>query len=178
MTLCGEKRELWITDRTHGTLKTAYTKLSSKPYEPIFMELKGVLGNVPTDGFGADYDGGIIAMEIIHASRINESFGCREKYANFIFKASGNEPGWSVIVSTNEIKYASINSPSQSFPIALQQQDGETIIYETSNSNMSLTLSLYPKMCTDSMSGEQFGWKATATIGETDFQGCAVKGDQ
>lgn len=177
MTLCGESDELWFIDQTEGVFRRMYDTLSVKQYEPVFMEVQGMLTDAPSDGFGAEYQGGIIVKKIINMSR--EGFGCREQYDDFIYKAQGNEPGWSVTVSREGIRYTSINSPAPAiYPLVDPESKGETIRYVSTMQGKTIELVIMPEPCRDTMSGEQFSWKAKVKVDGKSYTGCAKKGDQ
>jgi len=74
--LCDDFRELWVLDNTNGLLVHNYKTLTSEPYQPIFVEVKGKITEAPEDGFGEEYQAAIIIEAIIHASRIGESSKC------------------------------------------------------------------------------------------------------
>jgi len=177
--LCGSSEELWVIDKTNGDAKAIHTILTNKPYQPIFVEIKGIRGNAPKDGFGADYSGAIVFEELIHASKVEESWACREKYSEFIFKAQGNEPGWTIFITKSGIRFSSINHEKPfDFPLVKPTRHGTISIYSTQHDNHSLKLVINRTRCSDTMSDEMFGWKAEATLDGTLYSGCAKRGDQ
>lgn len=59
---CGSTLVYWVNaaDTAQFRLEREHQKLTSRPYEPVFVELCGEIGEVPSlysDGFAADYDG-------------------------------------------------------------------------------------------------------------------------
>ncbi|MDC0335549.1 hypothetical protein OAN24_01445 [Pseudodesulfovibrio sp.] len=178
-TLCGSSNELWVIDATEGDAKDVYARLTTQPYQAIFVEIKGSLSDAPTGGFGADYSGSIVFEKLVHASRIEDSWGCREKYNEFIFKAQGNEPGWTAIISNNGISFSSSNHEKPlSFPLDSPQASGNTFIYITKTDENSLRLTFSPTRCADTMADELFGWKADVVFDGKTYKGCAKRGDQ
>ena len=59
---CGSPSIFWVSaaDTAQFRLEREYQKLTSKPYEAVYVELCGQTGEVPSthaDGFAGDYDG-------------------------------------------------------------------------------------------------------------------------
>ena len=74
---CGDTRTFWVQTAKPGQgLVTAYRRLATTPYEPVYAELEGDLIHPPATGFAADYDGtfevhaiGLISREKVAACR-------------------------------------------------------------------------------------------------------------
>lgn len=177
-TECGETDELWVIDKTGGTLQPARGLLAIPPNKPMFVVVRGTRAKAPVKGLGKDYAGTLIMKELIHASNPNESLGCRDPHHDYAYKAQGNEPGWTITVSTDEIAFHSINTTPLSFPAASLMRNGETTHIETSSEHHELTLEMTEGLCLDMMSGEQFGWSARAILDGTRYTGCAKQGSQ
>lgn len=178
-TPCGLEQELWVIDRTDGKIIAAYKRLTREPHQPVFMDIQGIETEKPTDGFGADYDGAIIIKELVHASSVQESFGCREKYSEFLFKAQGNEPGWVVFVTRDEIRFTSINHKKPIvFPYSPPTRSESQTVYKSSTDKNRISITLEKTQCPNTMSDELFGWRAAVDLDETKYDGCAKKGDQ
>lgn len=173
---CGETDQLWVFDNTDGDIANVYQRLEVPPYQPIFVEFQGNMKPTPLNGFGADYDGAISVEKVTHASNPNESWGCREKYSDFIFKAQGNEPGWTVFIRINDVSFSSINHET---PLLFSNTDEMEMGKQVFKSNdHELKVKFTQKKCTDTMSGEIFGWQVKAILDGTSYSGCAKKGDQ
>jgi hypothetical protein len=59
---CGSSLVYWVNaaDTAQFRLEREHQRLTSEPYEPVFVELCGEIGEVPflyADGFAGDYDG-------------------------------------------------------------------------------------------------------------------------
>jgi len=177
-TLCGSKKELWVIDRTNGKIIAAHKRMTHEPYQPIFAEIRGFVADSQQDGFGADYDGTIVVNELVHASSIQDSWGCREKYGEFIFKAQGNEPGWTVFITPHEIRFTAINLEKPIvFPYSTPTESESHVIFKSSTNTNTIIVTLIRTQCSDTMNDELFGWKADVNLDESKYQGCAKKGD-
>jgi len=175
-TPCGDTKKFWAIDKTNGEIISTHTRMTHEPYQQMFVEVRGYLTDTPQDGFGADYDGTIIINELIHAS--TEGWGCREKYGEFIYKAQGNEPGWTVFITPDEIRFTSINHEDPIvFPYSPPTTPGAQAVYDSSNNKNSIRTILIREQCSNTMSNELFGWSANVNIDGIKYEGCAKKGD-
>jgi hypothetical protein len=66
---CSQKRDLWLLGNSPAMreIVAAYrqTLPNPKPYTPLFMVLAGSYMERPTDGFGAEYEGGFLATQLV-----------------------------------------------------------------------------------------------------------------
>ncbi|UCH23203.1 MAG: META domain-containing protein [Deltaproteobacteria bacterium] len=67
---CGSDSVYWVRadQEISKHLREEYQKLTSKPYEPIYIEVQGHLTDKATEGFAADYDGQFV-IEALNLSR-------------------------------------------------------------------------------------------------------------
>jgi hypothetical protein len=66
-TPCGKKVDYWVVDRTGGELWNVYQGLTHKPYQSMYVEVRGHLGPPPSEGFGADYERQLTIFEVRRA---------------------------------------------------------------------------------------------------------------
>ncbi len=173
---CGEKKEYWVVDRTNGDLADLYEELTRKPYEPIFVEVHGFVGRKPKDGFGADHDASLVVLEVVHASRLEDAWACREKYAEFAWKVQCNEPGMMVVVIPDSVTSYSMDG-TFAFTRFSHRIRNEVVEMAASNGGHSLRLRIRPERCRDTMVDEIFGWSAEVKFDGRVLHGCARKGD-
>lgn len=178
ITLCDNSKELWVIDQTEGAMKRISNEIGRPPYTPIFIEAYGRVSDVPADGFGTDYEGAIILTAITHASRIEDSWGCREKYDEFIFKGQGNEPGWTCLITKTGIKFSSINLEHPIiFPAPHPSHHGDATVFKSETENHALKVFINETLCRGTMADEIFGWQMELTLDGTTYRGCAKRGD-
>ncbi len=173
-TPCEKDVEYWVLDQTGGDLKQVYQKLAYNPYQPIYVEVRGLLAPPPLDGFGADYDRQLIVQTLRRAGV--ETRGCEEDLRGMTFRASGNEPFWNVRISENEISFSELGKPKLIFPQAhLEVADSGRMF--TSNikdpAPNHIRISITEKRCIDTMSGEYFSFIATVSLDGNKYVGCA-----
>jgi hypothetical protein len=66
---CSQKRDLWLLGNSPAMreIMAAYRQAlpNPKPYTPLFMVLVGSYTERSTDGFGAQYEGGFLATQLV-----------------------------------------------------------------------------------------------------------------
>ena len=92
------------------------------------------------------------------------------------FRATGNEPGWYLEISSAYgivfvTNYGADRLHFQRFETSSDHQSRKTV-YRARNGAHGLTVSLEGRQCSDSMSGEQFETTVSVTLDETKFNGC------
>jgi putative lipoprotein len=176
LTECGVAHQVWLIDETKGELRHWYDRLSTEPYQPLFVELSGYREDAPGTGFGADYPAAIRATAILRAER--EGFGCDEDLSVFRFKAQGNEPSWQLVASQSKLQFDSLGGPSLSVPAPTEFVDDASIRLEASTGSDSIFLAIEPGRCTDSMSGSLYAFRARVDINGNSYSGCAIAGNE
>ena len=74
---CGSEKLYWVkTDqKLLQQMRETYLKLTSKPYESIYVEIRAHLMGKATEGFAADYDG-LIVIEDVELIRARQKDDC------------------------------------------------------------------------------------------------------
>jgi uncharacterized membrane protein len=165
LTFCGEQDALAVEDETEDGLQAALKLFAPDSQGPIFTEILGT---------GAPSSGLLTARELLHASAVGDSWGCRERFGEFSFKAMGNEPGWVMKVTPEALLLTTMDSPEpRRFTGVSTTRSGDDAVFKGDDVSLTLTRGV----CMDTMSGEQFGWRAEAVVDGATYKGCAVKGD-
>lgn len=174
-TECGGEREGWVINEAGDELVEVYEELTSTPYQPMFVEVRGDWVAPPQEGFGAAYDEALRITELLRAE--NEGFGCRLELDGMLFVASGNEPFWRLQVRENGIFMRSMESPDEVvFPAPQQRGQVPLITYTSDGADSAIQVVLEKRRCIDTMSGARFAWAATVDIDGRQLTGCAVEG--
>ena len=75
---CGSDQVYWVKadQKTSLQLREEHQKLASKPYEPVYVEVKGYVTQKAAEGFAAEYDGQIVidGIDLVRA-RQNDDCG-------------------------------------------------------------------------------------------------------
>ncbi|MGD9075169.1 MAG: META domain-containing protein [Desulfobacteraceae bacterium] len=174
---CEKEVDYWVVDRTGGELWKVYQRLTHKPYQPVYVEVRGHLEPPPADGFGADYARQLTVFELRRAGI--ETRGCAEDMGGIAFRASGNEPFWNVEISENEILFSQLGQPKIAFPYAPPHLSETSRVYRSSTKehlHHRIKITLHEKRCIDSMSGEHFSFAARVSLDGREYLGCAREG--
>jgi uncharacterized membrane protein/heat shock protein HslJ len=177
-TPCGSADELWVVDGTGSELADVYDSLAAEPYEKLFIELRGRREAAPEEGFGSEYAGSLVALELRRAAR--ETRGCAEDLAGVELRARGTEPFWSVEIRANAIRFSQLGEPEpRVFPYASPARFGASRVYVSQAERPGderIEIDLVERPCVDPMSGERFPFAARVRIGDRTLSGCALEG--
>lgn len=140
--------------------------LSSDSGSPLFADLAGTFDNnqqrfTPQQRYRLLFEG--------HA--------CDDPdFARLQLRASGNEPFWSILLSSQGLLLNQIDQASVALPyIEEQLADGRLIISSQAN-HQNLQLWLSPNTCIDSMSGAVHHLTARLQLDQQTHHGCAAFG--
>ena len=174
-TECGDGREGWVINEAGDELVDVYNELTTTPYQPMFVEVRGEWTDAPTEGFGAEFDQALRITELLRAE--NEGFGCRLELDGVLFVASGNEPSWRVQIREDGISMRSMGAPEETV-FAAPGKSGQPplVTFESSGADSPIRITLEQRRCVDSMSGARFAWAATIDVGGRQLTGCAAEG--
>ena len=174
-TACGGEREGWVINEAGRELVDVYNGLTTEPYQPMFVEVRGEWVAAPAEGFGATYDEALRITELLRAE--NEGFGCRLEFDDVLFVASGNEPSWRLQIREDGLSLRSMGAPGEAV-FAAPEKHGQPplITFESSGADSRIRVKLEKRRCADSMSGARFAWAATVDIDGRQLTGCAAEG--
>ena len=176
-TACGGEREGWVINGAGDELVDVYEELTSTPYQPMFVEVRGAWEPSPQEGFGAEYGEALRITELLRAE--NEGFGCRLDLDGVSFIASGNEPSWRLQIRDGGISMRSMASPDEAvFPAARRSGQPPLITYSGDGPDGAIQITLEQRRCIDTMSGARFAWAATVDVDGRRLSGCAVEGNE
>ena len=174
-TECGGEREGWVINQAGEELVAVYNELTTTPYQPMFVEVRGDWVAPPTEGFGAAYGEALQVTQMMRAE--NEGFGCRLELDGILFVASGNEPSWRVQVREDGIALRSMDVPEEVLFAAPKQRGRPPLVsFESGSGDSMIRITLEQRRCVDAMSGARFAWAATVDIDGRRLTGCAAEG--
>ena len=175
-TACDSGREAWVFNESGSELVAVYEELTSEPYQPMFVEVRGRWEAPPQEGFAADYPEALRITEFVRAEA--EGFGCRLDLDDVLFIASGNEPSWRLQVRTDGVALRTMEAPDEIIFAAPERNEhaGLVTYYSKNESDGEIRVTLERRRCVDSMSGARSAWAATVDVGGRRLSGCAVEG--
>ena len=173
---CDTGREAWVVNESGEELTAVYGELTAAPYQPMFVEVRGVWEDAPAEGFGADFGEALRVTELLRAE--DEGFGCRLDLDGVLFVASGNEPFWRLQVKESGVFLRLMDAPEDVVFAAPEKSEyAGFLTYLSSNSrNTGIRITLERRRCVDTMSGARYAWSATVDIDGRPLTGCAAEG--
>jgi uncharacterized membrane protein len=175
-TECDTGREAWVFNESGVELTKVYRELTTAPYQPMFVEARGVWEDAPSEGFGAGYREALRITELLRAE--NEGFGCRLELDGVLFVASGNEPFWRLQVREDGVSLRLMEAPEEVVFAAPERSEyaGFVTYHSRGSRNAKLRITLERRRCIDSMSGARYAWTAAVDIDGRHLAGCAAEG--
>lgn len=172
--LC-EGATLPVRDRTGGELERAHEMLGGGPEGPVFVEVRA-----ESLGAGAT-PSQLVVLELVRASPVGEGAGCAEPPAAYRFRASGNEPFWSVTVGKDSVVFEQPEEPRRvATPLTSREEGASRRIFHAETAGASphaIRVILTPGRCADSMSGALYSYSAEVVFDGRSLSGCARAGD-
>ncbi|MDP2245857.1 COG3650 family protein [Pseudomonas sp.] len=168
---CQEQRRFVITnDGTTGIMRDTSELLADGP-GPLFADLRGQLAASQR----TDVEGQLTLSQVYRLQR--EGQGCdAPNFKRIIVHASGQEPGWSVTVSSQGLVLNRVGEEPLALPY-LEEQLPEGRLNLSSDANgQRLVLWVAPQRCVDSMSGAVQHMSAELRLNGEVMRGCAYFG--
>jgi uncharacterized membrane protein len=172
---CDDGREGWVINDSGDELVEVYNELTSAPYQPMFVEVRGEWVAAPAQGFGADFKEALRITELLRAE--NEGFGCRLGLDGVLFVVNGNEPSWGLQIRDDGISMRSMAAAGE-IAFAAPRLSGQPprVVFEADGVESGIRISLERRRCIDTMSGARYAWAAIVDTGGRQFKGCAAEG--
>ena len=173
---CGQDEPLWVIGPS-DLLWTLCKSLAppQSPYHEVFVVVEARRLPAPSEGFGADYSGGIEIKDVLYAGL--EGPGCNENWNTFQYHVFGNEPFWSVEVSDRHMQLARPGNENRLWYEINITHANDTIRYAGSDESASpVELNITREPCRDSMSGAYYAFTAMLRMGKEELHGCALQG--
>jgi uncharacterized membrane protein len=173
---CESEEDLWAIDSS-GILWDLHQELApgAKPYEEVFAAVSGYLAPRQTDGFGAEYEGTLVVVEVLYAA--GEGLGCETEWTEFSYKASGNEPFWNLDITPQAIELNQLGVGYRSWTLFYEGTDEAAIHLEgRAPEEAKIDVEFRREPCRDSMAGAYFGFSVAVQIGEEELLGCGLRG--
>jgi len=181
---CDDARVFWVhvpDAPLRQQLEADYRRLTTRPYEAVYVELAGEFVDQPSAGFAADYDGTFAVHELrsisrdgVEACRSREPMAAPERTESEAaeFRAVGQEPGWNLEIfeGSRIVLIADYGESRIERPLPQPAVDRErgTTRWQAGE----LIVDVTDRPCRDSMSGESFEATVVVTWGERTLRGC------
>ncbi|MBD8488754.1 copper resistance protein NlpE N-terminal domain-containing protein [Echinicola sp. CAU 1574] len=130
-------------------------------------------GILMLDKSGNPIEGSTAALYQLRSSK-PENFNMKLKEKSFVgFKASGNEPFWSVEMDFHKnITFKPMEGEPITVPLTkpVRPQDVNAVTYRAETEKGSLQVTIFKEPCQDTMSGKEFGHRVTVRVKVGDEQ--------
>lgn len=167
---CGEQRHLLLLDAAGLGLEESAARLSGDTRRPLFADLAGQPDGDPRGD-------GLFAVERLYRLQA-EGPGCGEAdFKRLIVRASGNEPSWTLRVSTRGMVLERPGQAPLALPYLEESLPDGGLSFTSEANGQRIELWLAPGRCEDSMSGTLSHLQARLRLGdEAPLAGCAALG--
>lgn len=167
---CREQRHFLLVDGPETSVARDARELFGDGAK-LFADVRGRYSG----GQSSNTDG---KLEVDTLYRLqNEGPGCDDpNFKHTIVKASGNEPGWSVMVNAQGLLLERPGKPALVVPYVVESVPGGSSSYSTEANGEKLELWVAPARCVNSMSGAVSQMSAELRLDNQVLRGCAYPG--
>lgn len=170
---CEGGPDLWLVDQTGGVLTRVHDELEAGG-TGIYTEVLARPIGVPAIPEAAAFTDAVAVTEVRRAAR--EGGACEEAL-DFVVRARGSEPAWSVTVRVDAVVFEQPAEPARlEFPAPVPSAADGRRTWSAAAGGHRVELTVEEAPCTDPMSGEYSALSARATVDGRDLRGCAVDG--
>ncbi len=176
---CGSREDLWAVDRS-GLLWTLHGELvpNGVPRGEIFAVVEGAREPAPAEGFGAGYPGALRVDAVLYAGL--EGPNCEAGWARFRYRAVGNEPFWSAVISAGGLRVTRLGEEDLVWPEVREERGASGVRFTAGGrpDRVPASLEITPTPCRDSMSGAYFAYSGHLRLEGRELAGCVLPGDE
>ncbi|MCQ4294545.1 hypothetical protein NAU58_03035 [Pseudomonas stutzeri] len=166
---CQGQRTLNLLEGSTGLQEEAQA-LMAHEQDRLFADLRGALSQAKTGG-----EGQLALTRIYRLQR--EGHGCNEEnFKQLILRASGQEPGWAVTVTTRGMLLVRQGESPIALPYLEEQLPGGQLSFTSEANEHQLDLWVAPQRCVDSASGTVSHLSAELRLDGQTLRGCAYYG--
>jgi putative lipoprotein len=166
---------LALRDSTRGDLSAAYQELVGEPGGRLYVEVLGRVEPIARRGLDGGPARQLVVQEVRRASF--EPEGCDDSLQGVAFRASGNEPFWSIEITTIDMTLERPGEEPVRFPYSPAADSAGLRVYSSSlPSGTTLRLAIQETRCQDGMSGFWFPYAAELRLDGATMLGCAAEG--
>lgn len=169
ITPCGSQNQYWL-DLSHDRFQQGLA-LVHAPYSPLYGEVIGHLKLAEKDGFASDYRAQFVVDQI---NLLTAESPARCDLAAKPTRAFGNEPFWSVSFDHDQLMFNQPGEKQRALTLTSSRIERDKRRYQFDGGQLELK----QHSCVDGMSDSLYGWKATFTLNDKTYQGCATLSNQ
>lgn len=167
---CGSQRLLTIRDAANTAIIDEAKQLGIDD-RSLFADVDIITAG--STARGADGQADVVFLYRLQA----EGHACNDPdFKKLTLRASGNEPGWQVEVSSQGMKLQRMGKEPVALPYLEEQLPEGRFSLSSEGNNQRLDLWIAPQYCVDDMSGTVSHLKAELRIDQDVYRGCAYYG--
>lgn len=165
---CQGERHVALLDTGATGLPEDAQALMSDSGQPLFADVRGMLVSRDSDR----------QLKLTQVYRLQaEGPGCNaDEFKQLTLRASGNEPGWSVRITTHGMLLERPGETPLAVPYLEEQLPGGQTSFSSEANGQRLNLWVAPQRCVDSASGAISHLTAELRIDDQTLRGCAYYG--
>ncbi len=165
---CQGERQITLLDTDTIGLSEDAQALRSDSGQPLFADVRGTL--ISRDGDSQ--------LQLTQVYRLQaEGLGCAaDDFKQLTLRASGNEPGWSVRITTRGMLLERPGEAPLAVPYLEEQLPGGQSSFSSEANNQRLDLWVAPQRCIDDASGAISHLTAELRLDGQTLRGCAYYG--
>jgi putative lipoprotein len=108
-----------------------------------------------------------------------EGLGCDAPWDRFQWRASGNEPFWTLTATADSLTLLRLGMPAQHWTAPAPAERGDTARWTASDPAAGpIAVAITRDPCRDTMSGSYYAHAATVRTQRDTLRGCALPGTQ
>ncbi len=176
---CGSAQTLWAVDRS-GLLWSLHGELLAHAGSDgeLFAVVRGTRGGAPEGDLASDHGGTLRVDEVLYAGL--EGPGCETGWDRFRYRAAGNEPFWSAVVSAGELRVTRLGEEDLAWPEFREERVSAGLRFGTGEGpdGVRVSMEITAAPCRDTMSGAYFAYEARLRLGNRQLAGCALAGGE
>lgn len=162
--------EIYTIDSNDSRLSSAFDSLGLNSGEAMFVRLNGSLVQTAQDS-SVEISPKITIAEVIEMASYNGQHDCQLPQ-NKTFTFRGNEPFWSLTISSDSIIFNHFEHNEQAYPYVAPQWQDSVWVYQATHEEQKLTVRISEDDCVGSMSGIRYNMHAELQTPLGDFEGC------
>ncbi|KAF1054077.1 MAG: hypothetical protein GAK43_01064 [Stenotrophomonas maltophilia] len=168
---CTEQRRFVVEDSATTNIAREARELFADGTPKLFIDARGQYGG----GSESTTDGKLEVQTLYRLQK--EGPGCDDpNFKRTIVHASGNEPGWSVVINAQGLLLERPQQQPFVVPYVVESVPGGSSSYSSEANGEKIELWIAPARCADSMSGTVSNLSAELRVDGKLLQGCAYSG--
>lgn len=159
--------QLYQLAEKNNQLSDKFDSLNLKAGVPMFVRFNGTMDSIDQTSASPR----VAVSDVVEASTYQGQSVCQlARDKTFVFR--GNEPFWSLTISSDSIVFNHFEQDAMAFPYSPPQWQDSVWVVQTEKSAQSLTARISETECFDTMSGIRYSMQVAIETQIGSFEGC------